>query len=84
MNRDVIRQVGDLTRDHQNIIGVSFNFYNPYPATSARSWKIEKSGIVAAAFCRECGYLFAYECSLAFDRNPEVIIDMIRTYRRFI
>lgn len=49
LNRDVICQVGDLTLDYQNIIGGSFNFYNPYPGTSARSWNTEKSGIVAAA-----------------------------------
>ncbi|MGB8021282.1 MAG: radical SAM protein [Candidatus Nanopelagicales bacterium] len=34
--------------------------------------------------CQECGYFFAAELSLLFSGNPRVVIDALRTYRRFL
>jgi Fe-coproporphyrin III synthase len=34
--------------------------------------------------CQQCGYFFAAEYSLVFDGHLQVILDMLRTYLRFI
>jgi MoaA/NifB/PqqE/SkfB family radical SAM enzyme len=34
--------------------------------------------------CKNCGYLFAVEFSLLFKGNPKVILDMIKTYLKYV
>ena len=38
----------------------------------------------AAGLCERCGYFFAAEYSLVFDGNIRVIMDMMRTYLKYI
>ena len=33
--------------------------------------------------CEECGYLFAAEFAMLFRGKPKVVIDMVKTYRRY-
>ncbi|MCG8484985.1 MAG: radical SAM protein [Clostridia bacterium] len=40
--------------------------------------------IEAEGLCKECGYLFAVEFSLLFRGNIRIILEMLRTYLRYV
>ncbi len=37
LNKNLIKDVGEMTKEHDNVIGVAFNFHTPYPGSEALS-----------------------------------------------
>jgi len=136
INKDDVRTVGSIAKEHKNIRAISFNFHTPYQGTehlkltkqdkrdvcdeielmmkdkypifnlkSAFDYIIDNNFktpchqcvvmeegkqytcgrcIEEEGLCDECGYFFAAEYALVFAGKIKVIIDMLRTYLKYI
>lgn len=136
VNKENVRFVADIAKNHKNIKAVSFNFHTPYKGTEELKLTQEEKREVChsieklidekypifnlrSAFkyivsnnfhtpcyqcvvveegkqyicgrcieeeglCNECGYFFAAEYALVFRGNFKVIIDMLRTYLKYL
>ena len=54
--------------------------------TVIENGKISTCGrcIEVEGLCEKCGYFFVAEYTLLFKGNPKIIIDMLRTYLKYI
>ncbi len=87
MNQGAIRDVCQTAKDTPHVRAVSFNFPTPcHQCVVIENGKVSTCGrcIEVPGLCEQCGYFFVAEYTLLFHGNIKIILEMLRTYLKYI